>query len=67
MKSPLGVNHLGTMMERISKRLNLSKKFTNHSVRAMTITNLSEAGLEARHMFLLQISKEKRFSLKHYG
>ena len=50
MKCPLGVNRLGTMMERISKRLNLSKKFTNHSVRATTITNLSEAGVEARHI-----------------
>ena len=50
IKSPLGVNHLGTMMERISKRSNLSKEFTNHSVCATTINNLSEAGVEACHI-----------------
>ena len=47
---PLGVNSLGKMMQVISKRLSLSKVFTNHSVRSTAITVLSDAGIEARHI-----------------
>ena len=46
----VGVNTLGDMMKQISKRLELSKIFTNHSVRATAITVLSNAGIEARHI-----------------
>ena len=47
---PLGKNTLGNMMKTISLKANLSQMYTNHSVRATTITLLSDAGFEARHI-----------------
>lgn len=47
---PLGKNTLGKMMAKISKLANLSQIYTNHCVRATSITTLDEAGLEARHI-----------------
>ena len=49
-EAALGVNTLGHMMKRISKRLNLEKEYTNHSIRATVVTNLSAAGLESREI-----------------
>ncbi|XP_071830575.1 uncharacterized protein [Apostichopus japonicus] len=43
---PLGVNTLGKMMVKISEKAKLSQKYTNHCVRATTITTLSNAGIE---------------------
>ncbi|KAK2561534.1 hypothetical protein P5673_015510 [Acropora cervicornis] len=45
----LGVNKLGDMMKFLSKAANLSKIYTNHSVRATAITLWSDAGLSNRH------------------
>ena len=47
-KQPLGVNTLGSMLSRISKDADLSRVYTNHSVRATTITALNDAGFETR-------------------
>ena len=47
---PLGVNSIGDFMKKISERLHLSKKYTNHSVRATTVTTLSDNGIEARQI-----------------
>ncbi|MCP3929111.1 MAG: DUF3504 domain-containing protein, partial [Bacteroidetes bacterium] len=47
-KRPIGKNTLGKFMHRISQRLQLSQMYTNHSIRATTITQLSNAGFEAR-------------------
>ena len=49
-KTPLGKNTLGTMMSQISKVGGLSKKYTNHCIRATAITALDDAGIEARHI-----------------
>jgi hypothetical protein len=47
---PLGKNALGNMMKRISVSAQLSKMYTNHSIRATHVTILDEAGFEARHI-----------------
>ncbi len=47
---PLGKNTLGQMMATLSGEAGLSRRYTNHSVRATSITLLSEAGFEARHI-----------------
>lgn len=43
---PLGVNSLGTMMKVISQAAALSKPYTNHCVRATTITVLFNGGVD---------------------
>ena len=47
---PLGVNTLSGMMVNISTRLGLSQRYTNHSIRATTVTQLSRAGFQARQI-----------------
>ena len=49
----LGVNKLRDMMIILSKAVNLSKIYTNHSVRATAITLWSDAGLSNRHIMSL--------------
>ena len=46
----LGVNTIGNIMKGISKRLNLSKIYTNHCIRAACITLLAASGFEARQI-----------------
>lgn len=41
---------LARMMPDISEQAKLSFRYTNHSVRATAITDLDDAGIEARHM-----------------
>jgi len=47
---PLGKNKLGRMMTDLSSNAGLSQVYTNHCIRATTITALSNAGFEARHI-----------------
>ena len=47
---PLGVNKLGDMMKNISAAAGLSTMYTNHCVRATSITLWSNAGLTNRHI-----------------
>ena len=49
-KKPLGVNILGEMMLKISKAADLSKTYTNHSIRATCITLLNDSSFEGRHI-----------------
>ena len=42
---PVGHNKLGEMMKRISKKAGLSKVYTNHCVRATTVTVLNKSGV----------------------
>ncbi|KAJ8309960.1 hypothetical protein KUTeg_011825 [Tegillarca granosa] len=49
-KSPLGKNTLADMLKTILKQSKLSYIYTNHSVRATTITALDNAGIEAGHI-----------------
>ena len=46
----VGERSLGDMMKRISKEANLSRIYTNHSIRATTVTILDKSGFEARHV-----------------
>jgi len=41
----LGVNKLGSMMEELNKKANLSHVYTNHCIRATAVTLWSDAGL----------------------
>ena len=50
---PLGIQRLGTMMKEISEAAGLSKKYTNHSVRATAITLWTNAGLTNRHIMAI--------------
>lgn len=47
---PFGVNQLSTMMKQISIGAGLSKKYTNHCVRATAITMWSDSCVPARHI-----------------
>lgn len=62
----LGVNKLGRMMKEISLAANLSKNYTNHSVRATAITLWSNAGLANRHIMCLSGHRNEN-SLRHYN
>ena len=46
----VGERSLGDMMKRISKEANLSRIYTNHSIRAKAVTILDKSGFEARHV-----------------
>ena len=43
-KSPLGKNTLSSTMSKISRQGELSRRYTNHSIRSTAITVLDEAG-----------------------
>ena len=63
---PIGKNALGKFMQSISERLNLSMKYTNHSIRATTITQLSKAGFQSRE--IMRVSGHRcESSLRHYN
>ena len=63
---PLGVNKLGDMMKDISAAAALSKKYTNHCVRATSITLWSNAGLTNRHIMSISGHRNEQ-SLQHYN
>ena len=44
-KTPIGVNQLYDFMPRLSAEAGLSKRYTNHCIRAMVATNLCDAGV----------------------
>ena len=46
----VGENTRGKKMKIISQQAELSTTYTNHSIRATTITILDRIGLEARHI-----------------
>ena len=63
---PLGVNKLGDMMKDISKAAALSKIYTNHCVRATSITLWSNAGFTNRHIMSISGHRNEQ-SLQHYN
>ena len=63
---PIGVHKLADMMKEISIGADLSRTYTNHSVRAAAITLLSNANVPDRHiMFVSGHSSEQ--SIAHYS
>ena len=63
---PLGVNKLGNMMKDISAAAGLSTIYTNHCVRATSITLWSNAGLTNRHIMSISGHRNEQ-SLQHYS
>ncbi|CAB4010182.1 Transposable element P transposase, partial [Paramuricea clavata] len=63
---PLGINKLGDMMKDISTAAGLSKIYTNHCVRATSITLWSNAGLTNRHIMSISGHRNEQ-SLQHYN
>ena len=46
----IGKNTPGNKLKAISKLSNLSREYTNHSIRATSVTILDECGFEVRHI-----------------
>ena len=65
-RTPIGTNTLSQMMSRISDALNLSRRYTNHSIRSSAITCLSNAGVATRHIMNLTGHKNPN-SIKSYN
>ena len=53
-RAPLGVNSLGNMMKEISIAANLSQVYTNHCIRATSVTLLDRAGVPVHR--IMQVS-----------
>ncbi|KAK3082769.1 hypothetical protein FSP39_004871 [Pinctada imbricata] len=49
-KMPVGKNTLYSFMSNLSDEANLSRRYTNHCIRATSITTLDHSGMEARHI-----------------
>ena len=61
----VGKNSLGTMMKTIPKQANLSKTYTNHSIRKTTATAMYRSGFSLKE--ISHVTKHKNLdSLKHY-
>ncbi|MEO0685302.1 MAG: tyrosine-type recombinase/integrase [Cyanobacteria bacterium J06649_11] len=61
----IGKNLLVNIMKQISNKAGLSKTYTNHCVRASTVTNLYQAGIDTQQ--ICSITKHKNEStLSHY-
>ncbi|XP_022240717.1 uncharacterized protein LOC111085608 [Limulus polyphemus] len=63
--APLGKNKLGDKMKSLSVEAGLSKIYTNHCLRATSVTTLDRQGFEARHIIGISGHKSET-SLKHY-
>ena len=61
---PLGKNTISKMMERISIKAELSERYTNHCIRASTVT-LFQHGVDARKICVITKHKDER-SLTNY-
>ena len=63
--APVGRSSLGNFMPRISKEAGLAKRYTNHCVRASTITTLKHAGVGSSDIISVTGHKREE-SLSHY-
>ena len=63
---PICVNKLDGMMEDINRAAELSKAYTNHSVRATAITLWSNAAVQNRHIMAISGHRSEQ-SLAHYN
>ena len=62
----LGKHCFGKMMKGISKEANLSFNYTNHCIRATSVSVLDDAGLEARHIMAVSGHKSES-SIRTYA
>ena len=62
---PLGKNTIAKLMENISSKADLSERYTNHCIRASTITALYQRGVDAKQICAITKHKDER-SLSHY-
>ena len=62
----VGRDPLNEMMKTLSEDANLSRIYTNHSIRATCLTKLDEAGFEIRHMQAVSGHKSEE-SIKAYS
>ena len=61
----IGKNSIGDFMKKISKRLQLSRLYTNHEIRHTTVTVLSNAGFPTRDIMNLTKHRNEK-SIKSY-
>ncbi len=64
-KELLGKNTLGDMMKKISQKAGLKKTYTNHCVRATTVTDLYQAGVDTQQICAITKHRNEG-TLKHY-
>ena len=62
----IGERTLGEKMKNISREGNLSKCYTNHSIRATAVTILDKSGFEARHIMVVSGHKNEA-SIRSYS
>ena len=62
---PVGRDTLNEAMKTLSKDADLSQKYTNHCIRATTVTNLNEKGFEAKDIMATTGHKSEN-SIKAY-
>ena len=63
--APIGHNKLGKMITELSEKYGLSKKYTNHSLRAASVHILDSAQFPSRHIMTVTGHKAET-SLKTY-
>jgi len=63
---PLGIKKLGMIMKEMSEAPGLAKNYTNHPVRATTITLWSNASLSNRHIMAISGHRNEQ-SLRSYN
>ena len=63
---PVGVNTLGNKVRQITEAAGCVGKYSNHSLRATTVTTLNDAGFESRDIMTVTGHKSES-SLKHYA
>ena len=63
--APLGTNTFGTLMKTISREVNLSQEYTNHSIRATAVNLLDHSNFEARH--IMRVSGQSESSIGSYS
>ena len=61
---PLGKNTIAKLMGNISSKAELSERYTNHCIRASTITALYQRGVDAKQICAITKHKDER-SLSH--
>ncbi|XP_062593498.1 uncharacterized protein LOC134254976 [Saccostrea cucullata] len=64
--SPVGKNALYAFMANLSAEAKLSKRYTNHCIRATSISTLDHQGIEARHIMSVSGHKNET-SIKSYS